>query len=452
MSKRALQAVKEALDGTEFEGRAWLVGGAVRDRLLGRKVGNDLDIVLTADAAAAAELLWKKKISQIPPVTYPRFGTAMVQVSGANIEFATSRKESYSEDSRKPDVEPATIEEDATRRDFTVNALYQDLFTEEVLDPTNRGRDDLKRKILRTPLDPAKTFFDDPLRMLRAVRFRWQLGFEPAEGLYAAIRQERERLGIISAERIRDELVKMLSLPDGQECLDDLMRLGLLDVFAPEFRAGVGMEQGAYHDLDVWDHTLEVVANTDHRDLTLRLAALFHDVAKPLCVESHADGKVTFYGHETVGAETASSVMDRLKFPHQIRDDVVVLVRSHMRFGGHKQFTDKAARKVLRDVGELTEQLLELCEADRAAHSNAAPQLDFNEIREVLARVAEKTPIEKLCSPLSGDRIMSLTGLPEGEEVGRIKKLLSDLVVEGDLDPDDVEAAEEAAKRAVGNR
>lgn len=451
MANAALEMIKEALRGTEFEGRAWIVGGAVRDSLLGKRQGGDVDIVVQGDACVAAQILWDKKTSNHPPVTYPRFGTAMVQVSGSNIEFATSRKESYSEDSRKPDVQPATIDEDAHRRDFTVNALYQDLFDSTILDPTGKGKDDLKKKVLRTPLEPAKTFYDDPLRMLRAVRFRWQLGFDPADGLFAAIKQERERLSIVSAERIRDEVIKMLALPDGHECLDDMMRLGLLDVFAPEFRAGVGMEQGPYHDLDVWDHTVEVVGNTDHRDLTLRLAALFHDIAKPQCVERHPDGRITFYDHENVGAQVASDVMDRMRFTRQMCDEVALLVKNHMRFTGQKQFTDKAARKVLRDVGEQTERLLELCEADRAAHAPAAAHDDLGTVRDVLARVAERTPIGRLGSPLSGDQIKALTGISEGEAVGRVKRHLSDLVVEGSLDPDDLTGAEEAARRFLNN-
>lgn len=452
MAKQVLDKIKEALRGTEFEGHAWLVGGAVRDRLLGRKHGNDIDIVVIGDAGKAAEILWKKDVATIPPVTYPKFGTSMVQVDGIAIEFATARKESYSEESRKPEVEQASINEDAARRDFTVNALFQDIFTDEVLDPLGKGHQDLKRRVLRTPLDPAQTFFDDPLRMLRAVRFRWQLGFDPAEGLFDAIKKERQRLNIVSAERIRDELLKMLSLADGHECLDDLMSLGLLDIFAPEFREGVGVEQGIYHDLDVWGHTVEVVGNTDHRDAELRLAALFHDVGKPRTIEKHPEGKITFYGHEVTGAEMASEMMDRLKFPHQQRDEVCLLVKNHMRFTGQKNLSETAARKILRDVGDHTERLLELCEADRLAHSNAAQKSDFSAFREVLSRVAERTPPEKLGSPLSGEQIMQLCNLQEGEEIGKIKRHLSDLVVDGTLDPEDTEVAEEAVRRYIGNR
>lgn len=451
MPRPKLDRVREALKGTEFEGRAWLVGGAVRDELLHRKVGNDIDIVVQGDAAKAADILWKKEVASIPPVTYPRFGTAMVQVDGATLEFATSRKESYSEESRKPNVEPATIEEDALRRDFTVNAIMEDLFTGEILDPLGKGRRDLERRILRTPLDPKQTFFDDPLRMLRAVRFSWQLGFDPAEGLYEAIEQEAERLKIISAERIREELTKMLHLADGHECLVDLMDLGLMKYIAPEFCDGVGMDQGPYHHLDVWSHTVEVVANADPRDITLRLAALFHDVAKPKCRKEEA-GKTTFHGHDTEGEKMTREIMQRLKFSNDETDAVALLVLHHMRLLGTKDFTDTAARRILRDLKDQTERFMELCEADSAAHAPGVKRPDYDHIRDVLVRVAERTPHEKLDSPISGERIMEVTGIKEGEQVGKVKRHLSEMVIEGKLLHTDTEAAEKEAVRYVGNR
>ncbi len=446
-----LDRIVEALRGSEFEGHAWLVGGAVRDPLLGRKQGNDIDIVVTNEAEKVADHLWKQGVSTHPPVTYPRFGTAMVQVDGSTVEFATARRESYGEESRKPSVQPATIEEDAMRRDFTVNALFRDLFTGELLDPTGKGLHDVQHKKLRTPLDPARTFHDDPLRMLRAVRFRWQLGLEPVDGLYEAIADEASRLEIISAERIQEELTKMLRIPDGQECLADLMDLRLLDVFAPEFRAGVGMDQGPYHDLDVWSHTLEVVGNTDPRDTTLRLAALFHDVAKPVCRKQEGE-RVTFHGHDVEGERITREVLGRLKYPNSTIDDVALLVRHHMRLLGIKDLSDAAARRIWRDLRDQTERFLELCEADSAAHADGVSRPDYGKVRDTLDRVYELTPPEKLDSPISGDRIMEITGVAEGEDVGRIKRHLSEMVIDGKLTPDDIEGAEKEAVRFVGNR
>ncbi len=451
MPRPKLDRVREALKGTEFEGRAWIVGGAVRDELLHRKVSNDIDIVVIGDAAQAAEILWKNKVATIAPVTYPRFGTAMVHVEGAVLEFASARKESYEDTSRKPDVKPATIEEDALRRDFTVNALMEDLFTGELLDPLGKGKRDLEHRILRTPLDPKQTFHDDPLRMLRAVRFSWQLGFDPAEGLYDAIEESAERLTIISAERIREELTKMLHLADGHECLHDLMDLGLMKHIAPEFCEGVGMDQGPYHHLDVWSHTVEVVANADPRDLTLRLAALFHDVAKPKCRREEG-GRVTFHGHDLEGEKIAREIMARLKFSNDDIDVVALLVRHHMRLLGVKDFSESAARRLLRDLRDQTERFIELCEADSAAHAPGVKRPDYDHIRDVLVRVAEKTPPEKLDSPISGERIMEVTGIQEGEQVGKVKRHLSEMVVEGKLLHTDTEAAEKEAVRYVGNR
>ena len=452
MPQFKLEKVAGALKGTEFEGKAWLVGGAVRDELLKRKVGNDLDIVVLGDALKAAEVLWKKKVASIAPVTFPRFGTAMVQVDGAAIEFATARKESYDDESRKPNVKPATIEEDARRRDFTVNALMKDLFTGEVLDPLGQGLSDLARRVLRTPLDPKQTFYDDPLRMLRAVRFRWQLGFEPAPGLYDAIAQEADRLQIISSERVRDELVKMLKLADGAECLADLMDLGLMQQIAPEFCAGIGMDQGPYHSHDVWEHTLQAVANTDHRDLTLRLAALFHDVAKPQCRQEHPDGRVSFHEHEVKGQDMTREIMGRLRFSNEETEQVALLVRHHMRLLGTKDLTDAAARRIWRDLGDQTERFVELCEADSAAHAEGVKRPDYKKVRDTLERVAEQIPPEKLDSPITGERIMEVTGIAQGEEVGRVKRHLADLVIEGKLHPDDIEGAEREAQRFVSNR
>ncbi|MCH7905298.1 MAG: HD domain-containing protein [Armatimonadetes bacterium] len=448
MSHPELGRIAKALRGTEFEGRAWLVGGAVRDELLGRAVGNDIDIVVRGDASKAADILWQKKVASIAPVTYPRFGTAMVRVGHKQIEFATARKESYDDDSRKPTVEPATIEEDASRRDFTVNTLLRDLFSGELVDPLGTGERDLRNKVLRTPRDPVETFHDDPLRMLRAVRFRWQLGFAAAPGLYDAVRNEAERLKIISSERIRDELTIMLGLDDGHKCLADLMDLGLMHHIAPEFETGVGVEQGPYHYLDVWDHTLEVVRNTGSGDLTLRLAAWLHDVAKPQC-RTVEGGRIKFLGHEQEGAKLAEAILRRLTFSLDECKDVALLVLHHMRFTGIEQFSDTAARRILRDLGEQTERLVQLGEADAAAHAENVKRPDFNEVRNVLQRVAEETPPERLQSPLSGDEIMELTGLSAGPKVGKVKHHLSEMVIEGALDPDDMASARTVALEFV---
>lgn len=448
-----------------FENQLWLVGGAVRDELLdspspsdacsdregagGWGEGpSDFDIVLEGDALALADLLWKKGVSSIAPVVYPRFGTAMVHAAGSNVELITARRESYEATSRKPNVEPATLLEDARRRDFTVNTLMRNLHTFELRDPLGMGLDDLHAKILRTPLPPEETFRDDPLRMLRAVRFRWKLGFEPAPGLYEAIASEVERLDIVSAERIRDEWVKMLLHPTASGAMRDLMSLGLLDRFAPEFRAMEGVDQGRYHHLDVWEHTLLVVDNLrPPRSLTLTLAALLHDIGKPSTWSADYEANIRFYGHETVGAEMAEKMLRRLKFSNEDVAPVVSLVKNHMRLGSFKEFTPTAARRLLRDMGDLLEPLFDLVEADAASLRPGVRVLDLAPIRARVAQVSASTPVESLESPLSGDEIMALLNLEAGPEVGRLKQAILNEVLEGRIDPGDKAAAQRFLKQ-----
>lgn len=440
---RALQAIAAAIRGTPFEGDLWLVGGAVRDELLGRPVDNDFDLVTRGSSADLAHLLRAMRIATIAPVVYPRFGTAMVEVEGAKIEIVTARRESYDADSRKPSVEPSTLEEDARRRDFTINTLLRELESGAIQDPLGMGLADLEARRLRTPLDPIATFHDDPLRMLRAVRFRWQLDFAPAPGLYEAVQTEASRLAIISFERIRDELLKMLALPAAASALEDLRRLGLLRQFAPELEGLVGVEQGSFHHLDVWDHTLLVVRNVGPGDPLLALAALFHDVAKPETRFIDADGATRFFGHEGQGAKTTERILRRLKFPQRDIDAVASLVKNHMRLGSAPEFTAAAARRLLRDLDDQVERLLSLVEADASALKPGVKQLDLAPIRARLAEVRLPKPREAWRSPLSGEAIMALLGIPAGPEVGKWKQALTDAVLDGRLSPGDAPTAQQ---------
>src|SRR5688572_27231451 len=319
-----LSAIAEATLGTQWEGKLFLVGGAVRDELLGipRTRLGDFDIVLESDADALARYLYDTKVSTIPPVVYPRFGTAMIRIAGSNVELVTARRESYSEESRKPDVEPATLLEDARRRDFTINTLLKNVHTDETTDPLGRGHADLRARILRTPLDANETFSDDPLRMIRAVRFRARFGLTPAPGLYEAIATNLERLRIVSFERIRDEFEKMLAGPNPADALDDLMETGLLSVLAPEFAEGISIDQGSYHSKDVWGHTLDVVRKAEGSGLLVMLGALFHDIGKPRTRSVEPDGRVRFFGHEDVGASMTVAILRRIKFSNDVIDAV----------------------------------------------------------------------------------------------------------------------------------
>lgn len=462
MPNTALQKIREATRGTEFENRLWLVGGCVRDELLGGPEPNDYDLVLEGDALALADLLWERKVSSIPPVVYPRFGTAMLQVDRNTIELVTAREENYLEESRKPVVTPATLEADARRRDFTINTLLKNLHTDELRDPTGMGLDDLRNRVLRAPVDSVKLFSDDPLRMLRVVRFRWQLDLTPVAGLYDTVRAERERLKIISAERIRDEWSKMLLLggTKASGSMRDLDSLGLLEIFAPEFLEMHGVDQGKWHHLDVWEHTLLVVENLDLDStnpqegedfradslgdtdrLTLVLAALFHDVAKPRTRVLDEQGQIRFFGHEVVGGAMTSEMLTRLRFDTDRIEAVKKLVRSHMRLASFDQFTPSAARRLIRDMDGKVDLLFRLVEADANSLRPGVKVLDLAPVRAMVEEVARITPASQLESPLSGTEIMELTGLPPGPEIGNIKAMLTEKVLEGELPPGDKESA-----------
>jgi len=454
----ALEAIRQATLGTPFEGQLWLVGGAVRDELLGIPHEADFDIVLQGSSGELAKFLYNRKVSRIHPVTYERFGTAMVQVDETQVELVTARKESYESGSRKPEVEPATLEEDAQRRDFTVNTLMRNLHTEELRDPLGRGLDDLHAKILRTPLEPEATFHDDPLRMLRAVRFRWKLGFEPAKGLYCAIKREKHRLRIISGERIRDEFLKMISYPSASDAMQDLMELGLFGEFAPELEEMVGLDQGDYHHLDAWDHSLLVLQNVTGNAgvstaadnvLALRLAALLHDVGKPKTKSIDGKGAIHFYGHDQEGAEIAEEILRRLKLPLDEIDTVKMLIKNHMRLTGMNKISLPAARRLIRDLGDHLPMLLDLIDADRKAHKPGIQHPDLKQIRETLETVQKETPKEALESPLQGGEIMELLNLTPGPQIGKWKSFLTEQVLDGLIPVGDKEAAKAALLRAV---
>ena len=442
----ALTRIQRAITNTRFDGDVFLVGGAVRDKLLGLAGSEDLDLVTRQSAPELAQFLFDQKVSSIFPVIFERFGTAMVEVDGVKIELVTARKESYAKNSRKPVVQVGTYRDDAERRDFTVNTLMQSLGDETIIDPLGTGKEDLENRVLKTPLDPVKTFDDDPLRMLRAVRFRWRFGLTPAKGLYDAIYMRRNRLKIISFERIRDELLKMLSHPTASDALDDLMKLGLFDIIAPEFKPMVKCEQGNYHHLDVWDHTRLVVHNAiqlNSDDEALILGALLHDVGKPPTRTIDENGNTRFFGHEAVGAEMAQTILARWKIPTDDITRVCTLVKNHMRLGSAPVFTDSAARRLIRDLGPNLPTLLQLVDADANALKKGVRAFDLDEIRQTIEKVQSATPAEKLISPLTGQEIMEITGLKPGKEVGGIKKMLDELVLDGKLAPDDTDAARE---------
>jgi len=450
-TEAVLDALREATRGTEYEGRLLLVGGFVRDKAMGlSSAKGDLDLVLEGDALALARLLRGRGAVDFEPVVFPRFGTAMVVVRGRDVELVTARVESYAPGSRKPDsVEPGTLADDARRRDFTINTLLENLHTGEVSDPLGRALADIEAKALRTPTDPLLTFQDDPLRMLRAVRFAARFGFAIEPFTWKAVRQSVPRLGIISQERIRDEFSKTLLTSRAPLGLNLLRDSGLLALFAPELMAMVGATQNEFHAFPVWDHTLVALGNlSPDAPLTLRLATLLHDVGKPPTKGVGEDGRVHFYGHAEAGAAIARRFLTRLKFPGDEISAVVTLVAQHMRIGEYRPlWTDAAVRRLMRDLGPGLDDLFEVHRVDVSALAPGHTDISrADELRARMGPIQAAQNISTLTSPLDGRALMALLGLPPGERVGQVKGFLTGEVIEGRLAPDDEAMAADLAR------
>jgi poly(A) polymerase len=409
--------------------KAWVVGGYVRDRLLGRSQP-DLDVVVEGGGALQLAERFAEVAGAPPPVTFERYGTAQVTLPGHLVEFVSARSESYPADSRKPDVSPATLDEDLRRRDFTINTLLMD-FDGNIHDRLGGARADLDAHILRTPADPLQTFNDDPLRMLRAVRFAAQLGFELRPELVDAMRQLSGRLAapVISVERTAEELRKMLLSERPRLALELLDAGGLLVVVLPELAACKGVEQGGYHTHDVYGHTLLTVELTPP-DLVVRLAAVFHDVGKP--ATATPDG--AFTGHEEVGAGMARAALERLRFPTKEIDAVVTLVRLHLRPVYYRsEWSDGAIRRLARDAGGQIDRLMALARADVGASAYPEPE-KLDELAARLKAVLAERPT-RLAPPVDGEDIMRVLSIPPGPAVGKIKERLGELIMDGEIEP-----------------
>ncbi|MCS6918802.1 MAG: CCA tRNA nucleotidyltransferase, partial [Fimbriimonadales bacterium] len=448
MTHLTLQRLREALSGTPYEGKVYLVGGYVRDKLLGRPLPSDIDLVLEGDALQLAQFLFEQGVAEHHPVTYPRYGTAMVHVAGSLVELVTARAESYHDLSRKPEtVRPATLLEDALRRDFTVNTLLENLHTGEILDLLGAGIADLEAKILRTPRDPHETFYEDPLRMLRAVRFSAQLGFTIEPAAYQAILEQADRLGIVSIERIQTEFTRLMDSPQAHIGLQMLLDTRLLHQFGQPLLPMVGCTQNEYHLYDVWEHSLKTVEFIDPAGVELpawelRLAALLHDVGKPATRTVDADGGVHFYEHDRVGAEIAARWLRDLRYANTVVESIAKLVKLHMRPGFYTaEWKDSAVRRLIRDAGELLEPLLRLVQADIQAQRHDVQHADLNALRRRIEQVQAAQPQEKWHSPLTGKQIMERFGLKPSPLVGQVKNYLEEQVLEGNLAPEDVESA-----------
>ncbi|MGO8670503.1 MAG: CCA tRNA nucleotidyltransferase [Capsulimonadaceae bacterium] len=443
---KTLDVLRDATRGTVYEGRLYCVGGYVRDKVMGIGAATgDVDIVLEGDALALAHFLFEHGASEITPVVYPRFGTAMVKIAGRDVELVTARTESYAPDSRKPDqVRPGTIAEDARRRDFTINTLIENMHTGDLADPTGCGMRDLRDGLIRTPTEPSMTFIDDPLRMLRAVRFAARFGFRIEDATWQAILSAAPRLDIISRERVRDEFCKTL-LTDRPALGIDLMRVsGLLARFAPELLEMVGVEQNAFHAYPVWEHTLAALSALEsNASLEVRLAMLLHDSGKPRTRSVNPAGAVHFYQHEDVSAAIARELLGRLRCSNDQIDAVVALVANHMRIGEYGPgWTDAAVRRLIRDLGGRLDDLFLIHAADVAALAPEHQGMQTaRELRERIDRIVSRQDITSLRSPLDGGRIMDVLNISPGTRVRMAKEFLTTEVVEGRLQPDDIQGA-----------
>ncbi len=434
----------------EFGAEVYVVGGYVRDSLLGRK-RKDIDCTVVGDSIAFAEFVADKFGKKA--VVFERFRTAMVPYRGYQIEFVGTRKEVYKENSRKPIVTEGTLLDDLKRRDFTVNAMAASLMNKnfgEVVD-LFLGIEHLEQKLLKTPLEPMITYSDDPLRMMRAARFAAQLEFDVAEESIAAIAKMAERIKIISQERITDEFFKILMSPKPSIGLNILFNTGLLGYIFPELAqlSGVdAIEEGSkrYAHKDVLLHSFKVLDNISLRteNLWLRFASLVHDIAKPKTKRFSSHGW-TFHGHEELGARMMPSIFRRLKFPMEALDYVQKLIRMHQRPMQlvDSEVTDSAVRRLAFQAGDALEDLFALCRADITTKnpSLSAKYLNnYDVVAQKVIEVQEKDKLREFQSPVKGEEIMLICGLPPSKPVGIIKGKIEDAILDGII-PNDYDAA-----------
>ncbi|MBQ3248646.1 MAG: HD domain-containing protein [Alistipes sp.] len=443
---------------------AYVVGGYVRDYYLHRR-SSDVDVVVVGSGVAVAQELARQLGAKV--TIYKTYGTAMLRWRDTEVEFVGARKESYSPESRNPHVEPGTLEDDQRRRDFTINAMAWSLNGHnfgELVDPFG-GMDDMDDCIIRTPCEPDTTFSDDPLRMMRAVRFASQLGFDIDDDTFEGITRQAERIKIISKERIAVELNKIMASPVPSIGLTLMRTSGLLKYILPELDRMAGIERrGKHAHKDNFEHTMKVLDNLAKRsdNIWLRWAALFHDIGKPLTKAYDPRQGWTFHQHEAVGSKMIPQLFRRLKLPmNEPMRFVQKMVFLHMRpiVLSEDLVTDSAVRRLLFEAGDDVEELMTLCEADITSGNDAKVRLflkNFELVRAKMHDLEERDRVRNFQPPITGDVIMRTYNLPPSSVIGEIKEVIKNAILDGII-PNDYDAAyrlmeEEATKRGIVKR
>jgi poly(A) polymerase len=427
---------------------AYVVGGYVRDLLLGLP-DRDIDVLVIGDGTALARAV-ARRLGTNTVVVHERFGTAMVPLESGKVEFVGARSEEYAGHSRKPVVHAGSLRDDLLRRDFTVNTLAASLnaATFGVLHDPLGGREDLRAQILRTPLDPEQTFSDDPLRIMRGIRFASQLGFSLEQHTLAAMERMRDRLTIVSQERITEELLRILMTPQPSIGLRLMFDTGVMAIVFPEVAQMAGVDQRRdHHHKDVFLHTCTVLDNivpsTDA--VWLRFVALVHDIAKPRTKAFKEGTGWTFHGHEELGARMMKSIFRRLRLPLEPLPYVEKLVRLHLRPMAlvDEIVTDSAVRRLVFEAGNDIDDLMKLCRADITSKNPRLVQRylrNYDLVMQKIAEVEERDRLRNWQPPVKGDEIMDVCGIPPGKTVGILKKAIEEAILDGKI-PNEHDAA-----------